>query len=565
MSFKKNMSNLKFRNMKSLKIFVIVGLSLLFGGTCFAQQQEEFQRDSVWGLEWNLQDSILTMSFMSSCDGYVAVGLSWYYGGVYSRNTERNAGMYLNEDGGYWTCGTSAEDDIDFVSLNIDTLSTELTRYILSMKLKDIFLTIPQDISSYCGYFGIKFFAPNHMHSVYEVHSTDYTKCQQFLYFNLLDTLTSSEEYRQEEEFQRDSVWGLEWNLQDSILTVSFMSSCDGFESLEIASFIGGVYNDSPGERFKRCGLIVSPRRYTAYSTMQEDIIYSSLMVDTISANLTKYTLSVKLGSVYLTIPQDISSYRGYFGVTFLAPNHDLSSYGEYMYHDLTQCSQFLYFNLLDTLTSSEEYRQEEFQRDSVWGLEWNLQDSILTVSFMSSCDGFETVRIISYIGGVYNGMPGEFFEHCGLTVMPGGFTAYRTEIEDIIYSSLMVDTISANLTRYTLSVKLGSVYLTIPQDLSSYLGYFGVMLTSQDHSYWDVYWQYNDDFTKCNQFMYFNLLNSLTWNEDYRNDSALYNEVYYSMTGIPLREMPENEPVIVVRKSADNQVVSSRVCMRRR
>lgn len=169
---------------------------LFFGGTCFAQQQEEFQRDSVWGLEWNLQDSILTVSFMSSCDGYVAVGLSWYYGGVYSRNTERNAGMYLNEDGGYWTCGTSAEDDIDFVSLNIDTLSTELTRYILSMKLKDIFLTIPQDISSYCGYFGIKFFAPNHMHSVYEVHSTDYTKCQQFLYFNLLDALSFTEYYR---------------------------------------------------------------------------------------------------------------------------------------------------------------------------------------------------------------------------------------------------------------------------------------------------------------------------------------------------------------------------------
>ena len=64
---------------------------------------------------------------------------------------------------------------------------------------------------------------------------------------------------------------------------------------------------------------------------------------------------------------------------------------------------------------------------------------------------------------------------------------------------------------------------------------------------------------------MYFNLLKSLTWNEDYRNDSALYNEVYYSMTGIPLRKMSENEPVIVVRKSADNQVVSSRVCMRRR
>ena len=561
MSFKKNMSNLKFRNMKSLKIFVIMGLMLLFGGTCFAQQQEEFQRDSVWGLEWNLQDSILTMSFMSSCDGYVAVGLSWYYGGVYSRNTERNAGMYLNEDGGYWTCGTSAEDDMDFVSLNIDTLSTELTRYILSMKLKDIFLTIPQDISSYCGYFGIKFFAPNHMHSVYEVHSTDYTKCQQFLYFNLLDTLTSSEEYRQEEEFQRDSVWGLEWNLQDSILTVSFMSSCDGFESLEIASFIGGVYNDSPGERFKRCGLIVSPRRYTAYSTMQEDIIYSSLMVDTISANLTKYTLSVKLGSVYLTIPQDLSSYPGYFGVRFWA------SYSPDIYRpyddDLTKCSQFLYFNLLDTLTSSEEYRQEEeFQRDSVWGLEWNLQDSILTVSFMSSCDGFFSFQLMSFRNGVYNGY--DFFERISIANLDGDIISTSTHLsQNMSFVSCAIDTISVALTRYTISVSLNSIYLTIPQDISTYCGYFGIIFQAENHR--GIMYDPYEDLTKVPQFLYFNLIDALSWNVDNVNDDTLFRETYYSMTGVPLREMPENEPVIVVRKSADNQVVSSRVCMRRR
>ena len=555
------MSNLKFRNMKSLKIFVIMGLMLLFGGTCFAQQQEEFQRDSVWGLEWNLQDSILTMSFMSSCDGYVAVGLSWYYGGVYSRNTERNAGMYLNEDGGYWTCGTSAEDDMDFVSLNIDTLSTELTRYILSMKLKDIFLTIPQDISSYCGYFGIKFFAPNHMHSVYEVHSTDYTKCQQFLYFNLLDTLTSSEEYRQEEEFQRDSVWGLEWNLQDSILTVSFMSSCDGFESLEIASFIGGVYNDSPGERFKRCGLIVSPRRYTAYSTMQEDIIYSSLMVDTISANLTKYTLSVKLGSVYLTIPQDLSSYPGYFGVRFWA------SYSPDIYRpyddDLTKCSQFLYFNLLDTLTSSEEYRQEEeFQRDSVWGLEWNLQDSILTVSFMSSCDGFFSFQLMSFRNGVYNGY--DFFERISIANLDGDIISTSTHLsQNMSFVSCAIDTISVALTRYTISVSLNSIYLTIPQDISTYCGYFGIIFQAENHR--GIMYDPYEDLTKVPQFLYFNLIDALSWNVDNVNDDTLFRETYYSMTGVPLREMPENEPVIVVRKSADNQVVSSRVCMRRR
>ena len=557
------MSNLKFRNMKNLKTLVIVGLSLLFGGTCFAQQQEEFQKDSVWGLEWNLQDSILTMSFMSSCDGYVAVGLSWYYGGVYSRNTERNGGMYLNEYGGYWTCGTSAEDDIEFVSLNIDTLSTELTRYILSMKLKDIFLTIPQDISSYCGYFGIKFFAPNHMHSVYEVHSTDYTKCQQFLYFNLLDTLTSSEEYRQEEEFQRDSVWGLEWNLQDSILTVSFMSSCDGFESLEIASFIGGVYNDSPGERFKRCGLIVSPRRYTAYSTMQEDIIYSSLMVDTISANLTKYTLSVKLGSVYLTIPQDLSSYPGYFGVRFWA------SYSPDIYRpyddDLTKCSQFLYFNLLDTLTSSEEYRQEEeFQRDSVWGLEWNLQDSILTVSFMSSCDGFYSFELMSFRNGVYDGY--HPYERVIIGISDDGDVIPSTGdyfSKNMSFVSYAIDTLSEELTRYTISASLNSIYLTIPQDISTYCGYFGIIFQAKNHDA-SMYEPF-EDLTKDPQFLYFNLIDALSWNVDNVNDDTLFRKTYYSMTGIPLREMPENEPVIVVRKSADNQVVSSRVCMRRR
>ena len=562
MSFKKNMSNLKFRNMKSLKIFVIVGLSLLFGGTCFAQQQEEFQRDSVWGLEWNLQDSILTVSFMSSCDGFFSFQLMSFRNGVYNGYDFFERISIANLDGDIISTSTHLSQNMSFVSCAIDTISVALTRYTISVSLNSIYLTIPQDISTYCGYFGIIFQAENHRGIMYDPYE-DLTKVPQFLYFNLLDTLTSSEEYRQEEEFQRDSVWGLEWNLQDSILTVSFMSSCDGFFSFQLMSFRNGVYNGY--DFFERISIANLDGDIISTSThLSQNMSFVSCAIDTISVALTRYTISVSLNSIYLTIPQDISTYCGYFGIIFQAENHRGIMYDPY--EDLTKVPQFLYFNLLDTLTSSEEYRQEEeFQRDSVWGLEWNLQDSILTMSFMSSCDGFETVRIISYIGGVYNGMPGEFFEHCGLTVMPGGFTAYRTEIEDIIYSSLMVDTISANLTRYTLSVKLGSVYLTIPQDLSSYPGYFGVMLTSQDHSYWDVYWQYNDDFTKCNQFMYFNLLNSLTWNEDYRNDSTLYNEVYYSMAGIPLREMPENEPVIVVRKSADNQVVSSKVCMRRR
>ena len=206
--------------------------------------------------------------------------------------------------------------------------------------------------------------------------------------------------------------------------------------------------------------------------------------------------------------------------------------------------------------------QQEEFQKDSVWGLEWNLQDSILTVSFMSSCDGFESLEIASFIGGVYNDSPGERFKRCGLIVSPRRYTAYSTMQEDIIYSSLMVDTISANLTKYTLSVKLGSVYLTIPQDLSSYPGYFGVRFWASYSP--DIYRPYDDDLTKCSQFLYFNLLNSLTWNEDYRNDSALYNEVYYSMTGSPLRQMHVNEPTVVLTRNADNQIVNSEVRVRR-
>ena len=204
--------------------------------------------------------------------------------------------------------------------------------------------------------------------------------------------------------------------------------------------------------------------------------------------------------------------------------------------------------------------QQEEFQKDSVWGLEWNLQDSILTVSFMSSCDGFWAVILTSYTGGVYKETNTGADLHEGLIVMPSGASSYMNDAHDIIHSSMNVDTISAYLTKYTLSVILDSEYLTIPQNLSTYHGYFGVTLQGPGHDRTDVYGPYKDDLTKCKQFLYFNLLNSLSWNKDYRSSSTLNDEMYYSLAGIPLKEMRENEPIVVIMKSADNRIVNSKI-----
>ena len=206
--------------------------------------------------------------------------------------------------------------------------------------------------------------------------------------------------------------------------------------------------------------------------------------------------------------------------------------------------------------------QQEEFQRDSVWGLEWNLQDSILTVSFMSSCDGFISFRLMSFRNGVYNGY--DFFERISIANLDGDIISTSTHLsQNMSFVSCAIDTISVALTRYTISVSLNSIYLTIPQDISTYCGYFGIIFQAENHK--GIMYDPYEDLTKVPQFLYFNLIDALSWNVDNVNDDTLFRKTYYSMTGVPLREMPENEPVIVVRKSADNQVVSSRVCMRKR
>ncbi|MBR5971117.1 MAG: hypothetical protein IK017_00515 [Paludibacteraceae bacterium] len=203
--------------------------------------------------------------------------------------------------------------------------------------------------------------------------------------------------------------------------------------------------------------------------------------------------------------------------------------------------------------------QQEEFQRDSVWGLEWSLQDSILTVSFMSSCDGYTGILLESYKGGVYN--ENLYYDMFSYMNEDGNYWGDVNKTMDFV--SLMIDTLSTRLTRYTLSVKLAAVYFIIPQDVSSYCGYFGVSFIAPNHEYISTYIaKYYSDLTQCSQFLYFNLLGTLTWNEDYGNDQTLYAEEYYTMAGVPLKEMPVDKPIVVLMKNADNRIVNSKVCV---
>ncbi|MCR5498387.1 MAG: hypothetical protein K6F48_11175 [Paludibacteraceae bacterium] len=202
--------------------------------------------------------------------------------------------------------------------------------------------------------------------------------------------------------------------------------------------------------------------------------------------------------------------------------------------------------------------QQEEFQKDSVWGLEWNLQDSILTVSFMSSCDGFYSFELSSFRNGVYNGY--DYYERVAVAYIHGEIrSSLNLDSKYMSFVSCAIDTISVALTRYTISVSLNPMYLTIPQNISTYCGYFGIIFQAKNHDA-SMYEPF-EDLTKDPQFLYFNLIDALSWNVDNVNDDTLFRKTYYSMTGVPLREMQINDPVVVV-KSIDNQIISSEVCV---
>ena len=197
--------------MKTIKrVVTTLSLMLLFCGTCFSQ--EEFRKDSVWGLEWNLQDSVLTVSFLSSCgetNEWFQIQVRSFHGGVYMRrNTYDMASYYIDYREGSREYGipdfdTSNPKSFSFVSFSIDTLAPELKRYTLSIALAEEYFDIPEDLSTYVGYFGVLFHNQNHPHEVYYDYETDYTQYSHFMYFDLLgelscrvDTKNDAEPYR---------------------------------------------------------------------------------------------------------------------------------------------------------------------------------------------------------------------------------------------------------------------------------------------------------------------------------------------------------------------------------
>ena len=190
--------------MKTIKrVVTILSLMLLFCGTCFSQ--EEFRKDSVWGLEWNLQDSVLTISFLSSCgetNEWFQIQVWSFLGGVYSfRNSYEMAAYYVNYQTG--DDFFASDPQYSFVSISIDTLAPELKRYTLSFTLSEKYFNIPDDLSTYIGYFGVFFHNQNHKHDLYYEYDPDLTQYSHFMYFNLLgelscrvDTKNDAEPYR---------------------------------------------------------------------------------------------------------------------------------------------------------------------------------------------------------------------------------------------------------------------------------------------------------------------------------------------------------------------------------
>lgn len=52
--------------MKNLKVFLIMGMMLLVGGTCFSQQQEDYKKDSIWGISVDTTETDVLLHFFFS-------------------------------------------------------------------------------------------------------------------------------------------------------------------------------------------------------------------------------------------------------------------------------------------------------------------------------------------------------------------------------------------------------------------------------------------------------------------------------------------------------------------
>lgn len=178
--------------MKNFKALLIAGLLLLVGGNCFAQ--EEYNRDSIWGLEWNFQDSILTVGFVASfpMDSLPTFIIQNFEGGFYDVYHQVGMSTY-NKD--VWR--DSFKEDFFTDSLKVDSLDKYLTHITFYIKVVDPrFYTVPEDITTYWGFFGIQFEYSEdtgHYYSEFEPYKDDYTKNSKFLYFDLLGKVSSTE------------------------------------------------------------------------------------------------------------------------------------------------------------------------------------------------------------------------------------------------------------------------------------------------------------------------------------------------------------------------------------
>lgn len=198
---------------------------------------------------------------------------------------------------------------------------------------------------------------------------------------------------------------------------------------------------------------------------------------------------------------------------------------------------------------------QGEYQKDSIWGLEWNLEGSKLEVSLLSSYDDFFVFEISSYEQGRYN----------YLTRYDYGL--YSTEIgivegneESMYIDSIKIDTLNTGIYKITVILSLSEQYLNVPEDLSTYRGYFGVRMLSENSAVMDDYRRNELDYTLCNQFFYFDLIGRLSFIEDYRFSNELHTESYYSLLGIPTSVKNTKEPLVVVVKDGEGKIVERSV-----
>ncbi|MCQ2082573.1 MAG: hypothetical protein MJZ11_13040 [Lachnospiraceae bacterium] len=156
-------------------------------------------------------------------------------------------------------------------------------------------------------------------------------------------------------EYQKDSIWGLEWNLEGSKLEISLLStytsSGEGdYFILEITTYTEGEYSDR--YRYDYVNYCSTDARIV---NTHRSMIMNSIKIDTLSVGLYRITAYLSLIEDYLKVPEDMSNYHGYFGISMLSDNKEVEDDYYNNCFNLTQCRQFLYFDLIGKFSSLED------------------------------------------------------------------------------------------------------------------------------------------------------------------------------------------------------------------